>query len=208
MMTRTTRIVAIATSPLVVVGLAFAVFGGGVATVPNTFSPGTTASSSQVNANFTALADQITANVPWRVSLPYSTYASLNGPNVSATQLRVVGTYTKHRADTDLILEWHGDGWISQPTDTGFFALQLRIDGNDDGTGANSGCYFRAPFNSGQAYAPTQVYFNGSTKAVFKNLPAGLHTVTIWARAANIGELRENPFTQDRSVFVEESPSR
>src|SRR5436190_7766483 len=126
-MTRRTWIWGLLTSPLAVLGTAFAVFGAGEANVPNSFVAGTSAQAAQVNANFTALADQITSNVPWRSRIDYNSKASgLTSPIVlSWVSLRTLGTFTKHRGDTDVVLDLDTDVWVNGSS----AQFQLRVDG-------------------------------------------------------------------------------
>lgn len=110
---------------------------------------------------------------------------------------------TKHRATTDLILELETDvscygGGASK------VQYQLRVDDATDG-----------PANGGALFVPTPVSagsneYHGwvSIKAVFKNLPAGVRSVSLWSRAENATILYENQYSFDRTVYAEESPSR
>lgn len=200
-MQRRTRLLAIATSPMIVCGLALLAFGAGEANVPNNFVAGTTASAAQVNANFTSLATQITNNVPWRSRLDYN--AKVQGTTspvvLTWTTFRTFGTFTKHRADTDVTLELHTDVLVNGVS----AQFQLRVNDLPEAA-ANSGILVRgvagaAPFND-----------SASTKAVFKGLPAGVHTVSLWVRSLDGGNyaVSENDANVDRTVFIEESPSR
>ena len=200
-MRRSTWIVGILTSPIVVAGLAFTVFGANEASVPNTFVAGSVASAAQVNANFTALTTQITNNVPWRSRIDYSSKVQgLTSPSVLAwTSFRTFGTFTKHRAETDIILELHTDILVNGVS----AQFQLRIDDTSD-PATNGGMLVRgvagaAPFND-----------SASTRSVFKGLGAGTHTVTLWVRSLdgpNVA-VSENDANVYRTVFIEESPSR
>lgn len=200
-MRRATWLAGILTSPIVVAGLAFTVFGANEASVPNTFVSGGVASAAQVNGNFTSLATQITNNVPWRSRIDYSSKVQgLTSPSVLAwTSFRTFGTFTKHRAETDIVLELHTDILVNGVS----AQFQLRIDDASDAA-TNGGMLVRgvagaAPFND-----------SASTKAVFKGLAAGSHTVTLWVRSLDGGNVAvsENDANVDRTVFIEESPSR
>jgi hypothetical protein len=200
-MTRRTWVWGLLTSPLAVLGTVFVVFGAGEANVPNTFVAGTTAQAAQVNANFTALADQITANVPWRSRIDYNAKASgLTSPTVLAwVSLRTLGTFTKHRGDTDVVLNLDTDLWVNGNS----AQFQLRVDGLPE-TAVNGGMLVRLV--SGVAPATDAA----SAKAVFRGLSAGTHTVSLWVRSLDGGNVgvAENDLAVDRTVYIEESPSR
>jgi hypothetical protein len=200
-MNRTNRIIAIASSPVLVLGIVLVAFGAGDASVPNTFVNGTTAQAAQVNANFQALVDQITANVPRRTRLEYNLKAQgvTSSTVLTWTKLRTFGSVTKYLSETDLIVDLNTNVWVNGVS----AQLQLRIDDADDGT-ANGGMLVKLVTGS----APVQS--SASTRSIFKGIPAGTRTVTLWMRSLDGGSVAvsENDDQVDRTVFIEESPSR
>ena len=196
-MRKSTWIVGIATSPIVLIGLALAVKAANEASVPNSFSAGTTASAAQVNANFAALVASVTNNVPWRSRLDYNTkqQGTTSLVVLTWTSLRTFGTFTKHLATTDVVLELFTDVLGSGNT----VEFQLRVDGAAE-----------SPVNGGMIVDGSTLYLPASTKAIFKGLAAGTHTVSLWVRSLGGGNVAvgENGQNIDRTVFIEESPSR
>lgn len=201
-MRKSTLFWGIATSPIVLIGLAFGVFGANETSVPNSFSAGTTASAAQVNANFTALATAVTDNVPWRTRLDYNTKVqSTTSPTVTTWTLhRTFGTFTKHRASTDVVIGLDTDILVNGVS----AQFQLRVDGAADPLAVNSGMLLRVTTGS------VPINDAASTKAIFKGLAAGTHTVSLWVRSLDGPNtaVSENDANVNRTVFIEESPSR
>ena len=200
-MKRSNSIIAIVSSPVLVLGVALIAFGAGDASVPNTFVNGTTAQATQVNANFQALADQITANVPRRTRLEYNLKAqgTTSVLVLTWTKLRTFGTFTKYRNDTDVIVDLHTSVWVNGVS----AQCQIRIDDVAD-VATNGGMQVKLVSGS----VPVQQ--SASTKSIFKGLAAGARTVSLWMRSIDGGNVAvsENEDQMDRTVFIEESPSR
>ena len=200
-MKRRTWILAGLASVAVVFGAMLVAHGAGEPPPLWPFSAGTTAKASEVNFNFSALAGQITANVPWRTRLDYnSKQQGTTDPTVLKwTSLRTFGTFTKHLADTDVVVDLDTDILVNGVS----AQFQLRIDDQNDGQ-ANSGMLVRVTTGS------VPVNDSASTKALFKGLSAGPHTVTLWVRSLDgpSTAVSENDASVDRAVFIEESPSR
>ncbi len=144
-------------------------------TIPNTFTAGTTISSSQMNANFTAIKNAVD---PLQVS-NYWQFGNLNygGTNVTSTwtQLSIASTpsfsFTKSVAASNI--EVHVNSNFSAGTFAGGalgIMFQVRIDGVVGPTFGNA-----ASILTSGASEFLSIY------AVFQGLAAGPHTVSLWA---------------------------
>jgi hypothetical protein len=186
--------------PVVAGAMVLSAWGAGEATVPHAFSAGQVARASEVNENFASLRDQITANVAWRSRLDYNTAAADATVTTTWEKLRIIGTFTKERSDTDVVLTHQTRVFIlADPTFAAQF--QLRVDDLTDGP-VNGGAIVRA--ESGSTHEENVILH-----AVFEDLAAGPHEVSLWSREiAGVTSLSENADLLDRTVYIEESPSR
>lgn len=200
-MTKKHRLLALATSPLALLAIGLAVFGAGEANVPNQFLPNTIAQSAQVNANFSALATRITANVPVRTRIEYTTHGEV-GPSGGFSQLHSLGTFVKQQADTDIILDWHSDVRANQSSSEAFAQFQIRIDGVADSAGTTGPYWHCGQSSSGQVHGFV------SQRAIFRGLAVGTHTISVYVRGSAVTGVRDNAYDQAVTVLVEESPSR
>jgi hypothetical protein len=157
-----------------IVAIAYAV------TIPNTFTTGTTISSSQVNANFTALKNAVD---PLQVS-DYVVFGSLNytSTNLTATDTKLNTTATSHtftKSRNDTKIEVHVNSRFLAGTFAGGATgvhFQVRIDDALPSTlVANDGAILTS---NGNEFL--------SLYAVFPGLLAGSHTVSLWA-STNVG---------------------
>src|SRR5712691_498976 len=143
-------------------------------TIPNTFSSGASISSSQVNANFTALKNAVD---PLLVS-NHVQFENLNfsSTNVTSTYTKIpttatAHTFTKSRADTKV--EVHVNSRFSGGAFSGAFGVLFQVRIDDLPTTLAD--------NLGSVVASNTSDFL-SIYAVFQGLAAGSHTVSLWAR--------------------------
>jgi hypothetical protein len=95
------------------------------------------------------------------------------------SQVDVIGTYAKEDPTSTLAVEWNGTAAAPDPASCIF---QLRVDGQPStGTG-------------GEVFVGIQQALSVSTAALFAGLPAGTHTIEVWAQAGE-QHMGEGPFT-------------
>jgi len=130
-----------------------------------------------------------------RTRLTYSGTITTPDTSASFVQERVVGTFTKDRADSviELVALGHASG-------SGVAcSWQLRIDGANNqgaaGAGAFDGTEANVQINAGVPYTIT---------SVFQGLAAGSHQVTLWVRGV-ASNCTNNPGNYTRVVYVNET---
>jgi len=148
-------------------------------TVPNTFSSGTSISSSQMNTNFSTLQTYINS-----LSVLYTVYSSVGqGLTVTAVPTcaqvnTTVMTFTKQRADTKIEIDvqsiFNGGTFAGGSTGVWFMT---RVDGN--GGNLVNGL---AVIQSSGAASTYHAY-----QSIWSGLTAASHTVTIVACANGTG---------------------
>jgi hypothetical protein len=183
---------------LTIVFIGIAVLSYATVTIPNTFTSGTTISSSQVNANFAAVKEAID---PLQVS-NYTGFAcqSTSAIDVTTTDTQLnIGTksFTKSRSDTNI--EVHVNTRFSGGTFSGGatgIAFWVMIDGTIDPTFDNHG-----------SIRATNTSEFQSIYAVFQGLPAGPHTVSLWAHTngGSTSGVGADPGGWSGAIIVKES---
>jgi hypothetical protein len=128
-----------------------------------------------------------------RTVLNYTTIAEASNPPTTPQQLRVVGTFTKVSAATDIELVWnsHVAGAGDSPIEGCNF--HVRVNGT-----ASPPDDLGAVISVGQGLNPV------STTNLFTTLGAGTHTVSIWVRGLGASRCIENPGGYSRRVIVTE----
>ena len=190
MTNRTSFVCGMLVVPLAMVALGAAL--AGTASVPNTFYPDTTARSDEVNENFEALRDAVNDNVPRRTVLKYSGVHGVNVASYDYEHLFDIGVFTKHQADTDVLITW-----VSHIHVSALWAnFQVRVDDVSSGPDIGDGA---AIIRNGPNDAPCCVV------ALFEGLADGDHTVSIWVRGEPSATQAENDSNYHRYAIVEES---
>jgi hypothetical protein len=129
---------------------------------------------------------------PKRTTLGYQVPASLSPPTSSFVPMMTVGAFTKDRVTSSILLMWNGSVHnINFPLANNFCEYQLRIDG------------LAEPDNAGRVYSRLPDSSVGAT-ALFTNLGAGVHGVSIWGRG-DAAQCWINIFVRPETVIVEES---
>jgi hypothetical protein len=103
-----------------------------------------TANITVLGSNLVSIEDQVDDNVPVRTTLVYNGYMTGNASQ-TFSQLRILGTFTKVAASTDIQLIWSSH--VSGSAGGGSCSFQPRIDGSESGNGygaviANTGTIF------------------------------------------------------------------
>ncbi len=183
---------------LTIVFIGVAVISYATVTIPNTFSSGTTISSSQMNDNFTAVKNAIE---PLQVS-NFTKFSSLNVGGVdvttTATKLNIgTKTFTKSRGDSNIEI------FLNSRFDGGTFSggatrikFWVRIDDTIETTFDNSGSI---------KTSDTSEFL--SIYAAFQGLAAGSHTVSVWAdtNAGTSSDVLVDPGGHRGAIVVKES---
>lgn len=183
---------------LTIVFIGVAVISYATVTIPNTFTSGTTISSSQMNDNFTAIKNAIE---PLQVS-NFTKFSGLNYNDVvvttTATKLNIgTRTFTKSRSDTNIEIflnsMFYGGTFSGGATRIRFWVM---ID-DAIGTTFDNSAYIR----TSEAYEFLSIY------AAFQGLAAGSHTVSVWAEtnAGSSGGVYVDPGGWDGAIIVKES---
>ncbi len=147
-----------------------------------------------------ALEGRVAESMSTRKRLEYSDGASSNSVASAYAPLRDIGHFAKNVATSGILLTWntHIDAMGEPGT---FCDFQLRVDGRTDqerdGGGGRAVVY--VPPNASGGSSPVTV------AALFGQVGAGQHTVSIWLRGT-ARECLENYGNFPRSVIVEEGP--
>lgn len=91
-------------------------------------------------------------------------------PTMQFSQLDVVGTYTKETVESVLEIDWTGTVEGHNGGEVSGCVFQLRVDGQP------------SPEGGGEVFGEGVVSVSDS--ALFPGLPAGAHTIEVWARLA------------------------
>ena len=116
---------------------------------------------------------------------------STSNPGSSHSQLKVIGSFTKARANTDIEITWN-----SHVSGSGHCNFQIRVNGV-----ASPTSNFGAVINPGVGNTN---YFPVSTTNVWPSLGAGTHQVTIWARGLSTPTCTDNQGNYTRQIIVTE----
>lgn len=147
-----------------------------------------------------SLETRVAETVPLRQRLEYSEGAGTHRVGPGYARLRTLGSFTKQRPDSAVLLVWntHVDA-VGEPGT--FCDFQLRVDGRPDtdheGGGGRAVVY--VPSGAGAASSPVSV------STLFGQVGAGSHTVGVWVRGS-ARECQENFGNFPRAVLVEEAP--
>ncbi len=183
---------------LSIVFAGIAIISYATVTIPNTFSSGSTISSSQMNANFTAVKDAID---PLQVT-NFTRFLNLNSGSVTVTttptKLNIgTRTFTKSRGDTniEIFLNSRFDGGTFSGGASGI-VFWVKI---DDTIGASSDNHASIKTSDAQEFL--------SLYAVFQGLAAGSHTVSVWAQTngGSSSDVFVDPGGYDGGIVVKES---
>lgn len=155
------------------------------------------------NVSITEAGNVITISSADVAPQPIMTRIHYNGSTTDNTitspyeLLRTIGSFTKVSADSDIEINWIDHVNI---VGGGFVEFQVRInDLKDNGSASTS--YENTSGGAAVVYAensPVSVF------TVFKNLPAGEHTVSIWNRGGGATSCTLNYVNFGHDVFVKE----
>ena len=174
------RVIPIALAPAALIVVVVGVAVAGSVTLPNTFVPGQVADANQVNANFQAVKSAVDDNDTRLTALEggvrHTRIDRLNTTSGNATdawgKLDDYGTFTKLRADTKIEV-----------------MLISRMRAGVFGGGAQ-GIRFQVRVDDaeGSLDVPAAITVSNAVQfvyafAVFEQLPAGSHQVSIWAQS-------------------------
>lgn len=154
-------------------------------TIPNSFSAGQVISAAALNANFTALKTVVdTLEARPITGLLRTTAIPVSCENIAAftnTYIKIadLGTFDKQAADSTIELTYSGRLFAQSLTSSNAAIFELRVNNNPTATGR-----IRALVRSNEV-AGTGV--NAVMNGVVTGLATGIHTVSIWVRAANNG---------------------
>lgn len=139
----------------------------------------------------------VNVNETARTRLHYSGQDIDNTISGTYELMRTVGSFTKLKAHTDIMLHWNG----TATANTGYCEFQPRIDGRKD-TGSTSSSFEPASGGSAVVAGPDAV----APSALFSGLAAGAHTVSIWVQGTSGATCVLGVGNYGQTVIVEESP--
>ena len=114
------------------------------------------------------------AQLPIITRLHYSGQNSDSSITATFEQIREVGSFTKVRTSTDLLLDWNAHGRVNGT----FCHFQLRVDGKTDNGSASTAAAIASGGHAVLYTADSPIHVT----ALFPGVTDGDHTVSIWVR--------------------------
>jgi hypothetical protein len=115
-------------------------------------------------------------------------------------KIRTVGSFNKDTSGSDLLLMWNGHGGASGDVDNRFCEFQLRIDNRNDQNQTSTNFNLETGSSAVLFAANSPIGITG----MFRDVGAGNHTVSIWARGTDNTTCRLNTRNFGQDVFVHE----